>query len=83
MKKYSVFTSVYKIVALAVCSLTISAMGAKKPAEPVKIIFDTDMIQDFDDVGAMACLHAPDAENGRHLRVTEKMPKAEVGRKTK
>lgn len=58
MKKYSVFTSVYKIVALAVCSLTISAMGAKKPAEPVKIIFDTDMIQDFDDVGAMACLHA-------------------------
>ena len=27
-------------------------------AEPVKIIFDTDMITDFDDVGALACLHA-------------------------
>ena len=58
MKKYSVFSSVRKIAALAACSLTISAMGAGKPAEPVKIIFDTDMIQDFDDVGAMACLHA-------------------------
>lgn len=27
-------------------------------AAPVKIIFDTDMISDFDDVGALACLHA-------------------------
>ena len=27
-------------------------------AEPVKVIFDTDMISDFDDVGALACLHA-------------------------
>ena len=27
-------------------------------AEPVKIIFDSDMIGDFDDVGALACLHA-------------------------
>lgn len=27
-------------------------------AEPVKVIFDTDMITDFDDVGALACLHA-------------------------
>ena len=26
--------------------------------EPVKVIFDTDMITDFDDVGALACLHA-------------------------
>ncbi|MBQ0033581.1 MAG: nucleoside hydrolase, partial [bacterium] len=26
--------------------------------EPVKVIFDTDMICDFDDVGALACLHA-------------------------
>ena len=25
---------------------------------PVKIIFDTDMLTDFDDVGALACLHA-------------------------
>lgn len=27
-------------------------------AEPVKVIFDSDMITDFDDVGALACLHA-------------------------
>ena len=27
-------------------------------ATPVKIIFDTDMITDFDDVGTLACLHA-------------------------
>ena len=27
-------------------------------AAPVKIIFDSDMITDFDDVGALACLHA-------------------------
>lgn len=27
-------------------------------AEPVKVIFDTDMYTDFDDVGALACLHA-------------------------
>ena len=26
--------------------------------EPVKIILDTDMLTDFDDVGALACLHA-------------------------
>ena len=26
--------------------------------EPVKIIFDTDMYTDFDDAGALACLHA-------------------------
>ncbi len=25
---------------------------------PVKVIFDTDMVEDYDDVGAMACLHA-------------------------
>ena len=27
-------------------------------ADPVRVIFDTDMITDFDDVGALACLHA-------------------------
>src|SRR5512133_98926 len=30
----------------------------KNPAEPVKIIFDTDMGPDFDDVGAITILHA-------------------------
>ena len=27
-------------------------------AKPIKVIFDTDTITDFDDVGALACLHA-------------------------
>ena len=27
-------------------------------SDPEKIIFDSDMITDFDDVGALACLHA-------------------------
>ena len=27
-------------------------------AQPVKVIFDSDMLTDFDDVGALACLHA-------------------------
>jgi len=39
----------------------IIAAGESKedaPKEPVKVIFDTDMIEDFDDVGALACLHA-------------------------
>ena len=33
-------------------------LSAGFAAEPVKVIFDTDMITDFDDVGALACLHA-------------------------
>ena len=37
----------------------LSALGLKTPrAEPPKVIFDTDMLTDFDDVGALACLHA-------------------------
>ena len=34
------------------------AFACSSSAEPVKVIFDTDMITDFDDVGALACLHA-------------------------
>ena len=34
------------------------AFACASSAAPVKIIFDTDMITDFDDVGALACLHA-------------------------
>ena len=36
----------------------IIAAGESKTKAPVKVIFDTDMITDFDDVGALACLHA-------------------------
>ena len=34
------------------------ALSAAVSADPVKVIFDTDMLTDFDDVGALACLHA-------------------------
>lgn len=40
----------------AVLALAFGALVAQ--AEPVKVILDTDMITDFDDVGALACLHA-------------------------
>jgi len=33
-------------------------MWAGQQSAPVKVIFDTDMYTDFDDVGALACLHA-------------------------
>ena len=32
--------------------------GETRLREPVKVILDTDMLTDFDDVGALACLHA-------------------------
>lgn len=35
-----------------------------KPFEPVKIIFDTDLGPDYDDVGALAFLHAM-ADSGK------------------
>ena len=35
-----------------------ASMALAVVAAPVKIVFDTDMITDFDDVGALACLHA-------------------------
>lgn len=34
------------------------ALAAALQADPVKVIFDTDMYTDFDDAGALACLHA-------------------------
>lgn len=44
-----------KTLLLAVCAAA-SALALR--AEPVRVIFDTDMLTDFDDVGALACLHA-------------------------
>lgn len=32
--------------------------GSADTVEPVRVIFDTDMYTDFDDAGALACLHA-------------------------
>ena len=37
------------ILAAALCALAAQA-------EPVRVIVDTDMITDFDDVGALACV---------------------------
>ena len=36
----------------------LALVGLALWAEPVKVIFDTDMVEDYDDVGALACLHA-------------------------
>jgi len=45
---------------LAVCLLSVFQVNgyAQKSAQPVKIIFDTDMGPDFDDIGAITVLHA-------------------------
>ena len=51
---------------ITICSLAVAAVAAGCCStgnsvcgrEPVKIILDTDMISDYDDMGAMACLHA-------------------------
>ena len=40
------------------CGALVAATSSASDATPVKVIFDTDMICDFDDVGALACLHA-------------------------
>ena len=43
---------------MTVAAMTVCLLGTLWAAEPVRVIFDTDMITDFDDVGALACLHA-------------------------
>ena len=35
-----------------------AAAAPRRDARPVKVILDTDMIMDYDDMGALACLHA-------------------------
>ena len=46
-------------VLFAVGLVPIARAGQGEAAkEPVKVIFDTDMYTDFDDAGALACLHA-------------------------
>lgn len=47
----------FSLVALLALAAS-SAAGAGVVHPPVKVIFDTDMLTDFDDVGALACLHA-------------------------
>ena len=47
----------FSLVALLALA-AFSAAGVEVVHPPVKVIFDTDMLTDFDDVGALACLHA-------------------------
>ena len=39
-------------------ALVMAGDSGESKKEPVKVIFDTDMYTDFDDAGALACLHA-------------------------
>lgn len=41
-----------------ICGLGVILTVLSLWAEPTKVIFDTDMYTDFDDAGALACLHA-------------------------
>jgi pyrimidine-specific ribonucleoside hydrolase len=55
------------LLAIMACSLIFSScsdQSSKKKIQPVKIIFDTDMGPDYDDVGALAFLHAM-ADSGK------------------
>ena len=56
-RRAAVLNAAMFVLFLAGLGLIISA-GEDDDGEKVKIIFDTDMITDFDDVGALACLHA-------------------------
>ena len=53
---FSFFLAVAVILSPARTEVADESMGGRR--DPVKVIFDTDMISDFDDVGALACLHA-------------------------
>ncbi len=59
-KKSAVLNFAMIVLFLAGLALLVAAgkADAKPGKEPVKVIFDTDMYTDFDDAGALACLHA-------------------------
>ena len=56
-KKSAVLNFAMFVLFVAGLAVLIKA-GENPEREPVKVIFDTDMLTDFDDVGALACLHA-------------------------
>ncbi len=62
MKMPSGLKSIAGVAVLAAICLRCApaaADGSSAPGkDPVKVIFDTDMYTDFDDAGALACLHA-------------------------
>ena len=51
------------VSALTISACVITCQTPQKGPDPVAVIFDTDMGPDYDDVGAMAVLHAL-ADNG-------------------
>ena len=51
-------TAMFVLFVSGLASLVVAGESADEDKKPVKIIFDTDMITDFDDVGALSCLHA-------------------------
>ena len=46
------------VACLLLCPPAFCLGAENAKAEPVRVIFDTDMYTDFDDAGALACLHA-------------------------
>jgi len=54
----------YLVFCLQLCLFLTAACSVKNDPPPVKIIFDTDLGPDYDDVGALAILHAM-ADSGK------------------
>lgn len=48
----------YKIVLFIILSIQVVPVAAQKKLKPIPVIFDSDMGPDYDDVGAIALLHA-------------------------
>lgn len=51
-------TAMFLLFIAGLGALVAAGKSESSPKEPVKVIFDTDMYTDFDDAGALACLHA-------------------------
>jgi inosine-uridine nucleoside N-ribohydrolase len=57
-------TKLFLVLSLAIIMTSCNYRQSDKTGEPVKIIFDTDLGPDYDDVGALAFLHAM-ADSGK------------------
>ena len=58
MKSLKILLAVTGISAAGLGVPVVEGNSASAKKEPVKVILDTDMYTDFDDAGALACLHA-------------------------
>jgi len=52
------FVALGGLLTLRAADVPTAGTAARAQKAPVKVIFDTDMYTDFDDAGALACLHA-------------------------